>query len=537
MDSTPTARALPGDEHPPLREIPARLVRSFASLFETYQPAAQTNTLTLGVLLVILVLGTALRFWGLGSVGLHGDEETMAMPTMHIVASGSPLLPSGMLYPRAIGQLYLMAGAVMAFGQSEWSMRLPSALCGVLMILLAYRVGRRFLAPVWNLAFTAAIAFLPEFIVDAQTARMYAFLVACVAGYILLLFEWERSDRVVHLVAATVVLLIGVQFQTLAVFSAFLALYPGLVRGELRKVVLGAIAFAVIVLGFGAMDHFINIQYPRAREVQGDDGGAGGARAAEAIPQLGLWLLAAAAVGAAAVATFVVRRVNGRFAAIAAGTLIGLGLLAQVAFCYHLALLLMVAGLVIAHRQGGLTTQRLVPLVVIALIIAAAQIFLLHANGVTSARQLFGAMTGRPSIWPYFVIAEYSVVAGLLLAGGIVVALWAVAQRRPAPDHVLFAVLGVWVPLLLIGIFKWNVPLRYTSGQVFPLLLCAFAVAQWAVSGRGGVRAAGNARWHAVAAIVTCILVVNPVSLARTANSGYRDHPDHQGAAAFIKSL
>ena len=49
------------------------------------------------------------------------------------------------------------------------------------------------------LAFTAAVALLPEFIVDAQTARMYVFLVTCVTGYMILLFRWERSDNAWYL--------------------------------------------------------------------------------------------------------------------------------------------------------------------------------------------------------------------------------------------------------------------------------------------------------------------------------------------------
>src|SRR4051794_24208521 len=175
--------------------LPLQLARWFGSLFEIREPAERTTAVTLMMLAGIVIVGTALRFWGLGDIGLHGDEETMAMPTMHIVQDGQPLLPSGMFYPRGIAQLYMMAASVKAFGESEWAFRLPSALCGVLLIALAFYAGRRFLAPAWNLAFTAAVALLPEFIVDAQTARMYVFLVTCVTGYMVLLFRWERTDN------------------------------------------------------------------------------------------------------------------------------------------------------------------------------------------------------------------------------------------------------------------------------------------------------------------------------------------------------
>ena len=206
----------------------AQILRDFAALFVVTDPAggvrsrtADSRT-TLWLLTLIVLAGAVIRFWGLGAVGLHGDEKTMALPVMNLVEHGSPLMPSGMFYPRAVGQLYLMAASVLAFGQSEWALRLPSALCGVLLIILAWKVGERFLTPLWNLAFTAAVAFLPSFIEDAQTARMYVFLVTCVAGYMALIFAWERSGRVGYLAAAVVTLLVGIQFHTLAIFAAFL---------------------------------------------------------------------------------------------------------------------------------------------------------------------------------------------------------------------------------------------------------------------------------------------------------------------------
>src|SRR5262249_34977130 len=124
-----------------------RLLNSVASLFEVRDAKARLSRPVAACLLLILVLGAFVRFWGLGAVGLHGDEKTMALPTMQLVEHGTPRMPSGMFYARAVGQLYLMAASVEAFGQSEWALRLPSALCGVLLILLTWTAGRRFLEP------------------------------------------------------------------------------------------------------------------------------------------------------------------------------------------------------------------------------------------------------------------------------------------------------------------------------------------------------------------------------------------------------
>ena len=212
-----------------------RLLEMFGGLFASEDRAAtRADRRTASLLVLILVAGAVVRFWGLGDVGLHGDEKTMALPTMHLVQYGTPQMPSGMYYARAVGQLYLMAASVEAFGKSEWALRLPSAVCGVLLIVLTWTAGRRFLTPAWSLALAAAVAFLPSFIEDAQTARMYVFLTTSVAGFMSLVFAWERTSRLGYLLAAVAVMLVGLQFHTLAVFAAFIVLIPGLLRGDAR---------------------------------------------------------------------------------------------------------------------------------------------------------------------------------------------------------------------------------------------------------------------------------------------------------------
>jgi hypothetical protein len=106
----------------------AQILREFAAQFVVAPPratgpaadSARIRSWSLWLLASIVLAGAVVRFWGLGSVGLHGDEKTMALPVMNLINEGRPLMPSGMFYPRAVGQLYIMAASVMAFGQSEW---------------------------------------------------------------------------------------------------------------------------------------------------------------------------------------------------------------------------------------------------------------------------------------------------------------------------------------------------------------------------------------------------------------------------------
>src|SRR6186713_52752 len=158
---------------PTLTEQVSGFMRSLSELFRITTPLERDLLAHRVVLLFIIGIGSWLRFWGLGNVGLHGDEETMAMAVMGIVREGAPILPSGMFYPRGVTELYLMAASVQLFGESEWAFRLPSALCGVLVIWLSWLGGRRFLRPYWNLGFATAVACLPAMIVYSQTARMY----------------------------------------------------------------------------------------------------------------------------------------------------------------------------------------------------------------------------------------------------------------------------------------------------------------------------------------------------------------------------
>jgi 4-amino-4-deoxy-L-arabinose transferase-like glycosyltransferase len=520
----------------------ATMLREFAAQFQLTGPRAPVDRRTLWLLVCIVAAGAVVRFWGLGSVGLHGDEKTMALPVMNLVEHGVPLMPSGFLYPRAIGQLYLMAAAVEAFGQSEWAMRLPSALCGVLLIVLMWTAGRRFLAPAWNLALAAAVAFLPDFIEDAQTARMYVFLVTCVAGFVTLLFEWERTNRAGYLVAAVAVMLVGLQFHTLAIFAAFLVFIPGLLRGEQRRLWAGALAFTVIVVGFVVIDTWIGRQYPQSLD---SEGGVvlNGPHAAGVIPHLGrLWLLVVA-LPALAFAMWVVPRRG-----VMAVLLLAAALVAGASLSWHLAALLIVAGLVMSRRRGELSPLRLGCFFAAVAVLASAQAVFLFTHAAGSPKQIVGVLLGWPSVWPFISIAGYSALTGLLVVGALAVGLWRLAHRQPVPDHVLLLVLGLWIPLLMIGFMKWNIPPRYAAAQIVPMLLGGFAAAQWAtqwwLSGRR--QAAASAASHGLApggfavawiAMLVCILVVNPLRVAKAVDSGYASHPDHKGAAQFVAAL
>jgi hypothetical protein len=531
-----------------------RVLRGVSSLFEDTRPRAHADRRALALFGLIVVVGAVVRFWGLGNVGLHGDEKTMALPAMHLLEHGTPEMPSGFIYPRAVAQLYLMAGSVRAFGPSEWALRLPSAICGVLLIVLTWVAGRRFLEPRWNLALTAAVALLPAFIEDAQTARMYVFLVTGVAGFMALIFAWERTGRSGYLVAAVLEMAVSLEFHTLSIFAAWLCFLPGLLSGERtpriqsglpkvqpglprlqsRLLWQGALAFAAIAAEFVALNRWISSEYPHA--LGAVDGTPINGPHAMAPPLQALWLLVAA-LPALALSGYVIRARGW-----APVILLAASLMAQAARLDHLAILLIIAALVLARRNGSLPAARLALYFAACLLLAAAQIEYLLAHRAGTLPQILGLLLGWPSVRTFIAVSRYSAAALLIAACGLAAALWRLAHRQRIPDHMLFLTLGVWIPLLQIGCFQWDPAQRYVEGQMLPLLIAVFAIGQWAWATRAA-RAAEPAqsvpppaRFGAMAAAVVCLLVIDPARLQAAVDPTYAHYPDHKGAAEFVES-
>ena len=535
------------------------ILRGVSSLFEDTGPRTRADRRALALFLLIVAVGAAVRFWGLGNVGLHGDEKTMALPAMHLLAYGTPEMPSGFLYPRAMAQLYLMAGSVLAFGSSAWSLRLPSAVCGVLLVVLTWLAGRRFLEPRWNLALTAAVALLPGFIEDAQTARMYVFLVTGVTGFMALLFAWERTGRAGYLVAAVIEMAVSLEFHTLSIFAAWLCFLPGLLSGERtprvqsRLLRQGALAFVAIAAEFIALNRWIAGKYPHALgAIQGTP--VNGPHAA-APPLHVLWPLAVA-LPALALSWYVIRA-RGWLPAV----LLAASLVAQAARLDHVALLLIIAALVLARRDGKLPAARLALYFAACVLLAAAQMEYLLAHHAGSVSQILGLLLGWPSVRAYIAVSRFSLAALLIAACGIAVGLWRLAHRQRVPDHLLFLTLGVWIPLLQIGCFQWDPAPRYVEGQMLPLLLAVFAIGQWASAvplsrtlNVSSIRASARPRTAgpeglpprtasgtafglgALMAAVVCLLVINPARLHAAVDPTYDHYPDHVGAAEFVES-
>jgi hypothetical protein len=517
-------------------------MRSLAALFSVVRPVGEERAIHWLLLGVALCIGTFIRFWGLGSFGFQGDEETMAMAAMHIVQDGRPILPSGMFYPRGMTELYLMAASVRIFGESEWAMRLPSVLCGIALIYAAFRAGRRFLRPDWNVAFAMIVALLPTLFDYSQTARMYIFMELCVAIVMACVFAWERNGHVRWLLGAVAALIVGIELHALSVTCVLLLLIPAVLQADSRKYVYGLAAACVVLVAYVLIDGWVNAQYPvpppeYAADLVGPP--RGGALSAESYPlafDVALWI-AGMTVGALAI--YLGRKVPVRWVGIIVTLLLLAGLAAQLVLYYHIAALLVVTGVVIAYRYTGVQLVRRLSMFTLASAMLALIHVVLLAARPGSVIKLVGAIVGLPSVWPYARIAELSTVGWLLMCLVTAWGLWRIANRRRVPDYWLLLMLGVWIPMFVIGFFVWNLPSRYTSASLLPMLLGVCAFGQHATGWLAQrIRAGGLARTTRLAIpVCTVLLIAEPLTTWAAIRNSDARHPDHRGAAEFIRSL
>ncbi len=139
------------------------------------------------VLLGLIFVAFILRIYRLDGPALRGDEAFSILFARNSLSEMFRLFTASTEPHPPLSFLVLHYWAKLA-GESEFALRLPSALAGVLVVPLAYALGRL----VWDrdvgLVAAALLAINPFYIWHAQEARMYAMLAAlCVASTVLYL--------------------------------------------------------------------------------------------------------------------------------------------------------------------------------------------------------------------------------------------------------------------------------------------------------------------------------------------------------------
>lgn len=106
--------------------------------------------------------------------GIHFDDGVSVLAARGIVEHGYPKLPSGVVYHRAYLPHYLLAGAILAFGENSVTVMVPSLVFAVGSLILVYLIASRIIGMRWlGVAVAAVLPVLQIFSWYATGPRMY----------------------------------------------------------------------------------------------------------------------------------------------------------------------------------------------------------------------------------------------------------------------------------------------------------------------------------------------------------------------------
>ncbi len=212
--------------------------------------------------LLVLLLGSYFRFSYLLRSAPFVDEFATLLAAQGISKRGVPILPSGNFYGHGLLFSYLDLPFVYLFGLDPLMARIPSLVAGLLVIPLAYFVGRRIFSPRVGLMAALLLTLDGEAILWAARARPYAWEQFLVLLAVFLFYEaGTRQNGSRHLWAGGIVFLAALFSHAEAalllpaiVLGLFLLLQR---RGAWRL----EVALVVLLCGLGVLVRFLLHEY------------------------------------------------------------------------------------------------------------------------------------------------------------------------------------------------------------------------------------------------------------------------------------
>ena len=135
-----------------------------------------TKHLVLRVILIVILIVTAgLRFTKLSFQSLRNDEHF----SRHAAAFDSlseVILRGGIMDKHPPGHVLLLHFWIRLFGESEWSVRVPSVLAGIATVYALYRLGRTLVSERVGIVAAGLCAMSQMPVYFSQEARAYVFL-------------------------------------------------------------------------------------------------------------------------------------------------------------------------------------------------------------------------------------------------------------------------------------------------------------------------------------------------------------------------
>ncbi|MCX6354726.1 MAG: glycosyltransferase family 39 protein [Candidatus Aureabacteria bacterium] len=203
------------------------------------------------MLLTLIVLGIAARFYALGSIppGLNNDEGVYAYYGIRYMTEGHLYLfaQNGFGQETAIG--YFFAALAKIFGTSVLLIRLTMTILSSMLVMMFYLLGKEIRGSAVGLlgAALAGGSFLLAFYGRIGYAASAIVLVNCISLYCLL--RWSKTSKPIWLILCGAFSVLGLMtYATFRVTIVFLAITCVLLRGGFKRVLWG-ITGAVVLPG------------------------------------------------------------------------------------------------------------------------------------------------------------------------------------------------------------------------------------------------------------------------------------------------
>ena len=148
-------------------------------------------------LMVILCVAALLRFSYLGDKDFGFDEILHAYAAKELMQGNSPVLPSGYVYDRSLSFSYLVGIAGILGGFSEFTLRIPAAILGVLVVLLLFWLTARWFSASAGIVAATLATFSPMEVALSREVRMYTFFQFLFLVMLFLVYEgFETSSEI-----------------------------------------------------------------------------------------------------------------------------------------------------------------------------------------------------------------------------------------------------------------------------------------------------------------------------------------------------
>lgn len=126
-------------------------------------------------LAVVICGGAFIRLSNIGSAGFGSDELIQYFVAQSIVDGEGARLPSGEPYTRGEDVSRMIAASLQLLGDSPFAMRLPSAIMGILVLVLFAWILWRLIGPWGAVTGTLLLAVFPEAVFQSRHVRFYTY--------------------------------------------------------------------------------------------------------------------------------------------------------------------------------------------------------------------------------------------------------------------------------------------------------------------------------------------------------------------------